>query len=138
MNCLRPFHLQLFKSPVAHPALLHARFLSVSAPTFARHSSQNKYLNINSTSCHHNGNPENNPVSAPSLGSTSSLLSAPFWSCRSTWRRAGLNTLRCLVGCSIGDFSALWMLQSYCPDLGMNTIMLASSKFAASDPIRIG
>ncbi|KAL2811831.1 hypothetical protein BDW59DRAFT_155436 [Aspergillus cavernicola] len=49
-----------------------------------------------------------------------------FWTCRSTWRRAGINTLRCLVGCTVGDFSALWMLQTYFPDLGMGTIMAAS------------
>ncbi|KAL3462267.1 hypothetical protein BJX64DRAFT_259536 [Aspergillus heterothallicus] len=50
----------------------------------------------------------------------------PFWSCRHTWRRAGINTLRCLVGCTVGDFSALWLLQTYAPDLGMGTIMAAS------------
>lgn len=54
-----------------------------------------------------------------------------FWTCRSTWKRAGLNTLRCLVGCSIGDFSVLWMFQTYYLDLGMGTIMAASSKFHA-------
>ncbi|KAJ5085340.1 hypothetical protein N7532_010111 [Penicillium argentinense] len=49
-----------------------------------------------------------------------------FWTHRPAWKRAGLNTLRCLVGCSVGDFSALWMLQSYCPELGMGSIMMAS------------
>ncbi|KAL2840034.1 hypothetical protein BJX68DRAFT_247251 [Aspergillus pseudodeflectus] len=55
-----------------------------------------------------------------------SPFSGPFWSCRHTWRRAGINTLRCLVGCTLGDFSALWMLQTYFPDLGMGTIMATS------------
>ncbi|KAJ5085130.1 hypothetical protein N7532_009901 [Penicillium argentinense] len=54
------------------------------------------------------------------------VLSRAFWSCRSTWRRAGINTLRCLVGCTVGDFSALWTLQSIYPDLGMGNIMMAS------------
>ena len=58
-----------------------------------------------------------------------SVLSSSFWSCRSTWRRARINTLRCLIGCTVGDFSALWTLQSYYPELGMNSIMLASSKY---------
>ncbi|KAE8137285.1 hypothetical protein BDV38DRAFT_283123 [Aspergillus pseudotamarii] len=49
-----------------------------------------------------------------------------FWNCRSTWKRAGINTLRCLVGCTLGDFSALWMLQTYYPALGMGTTMAAS------------
>ncbi|KAL2812940.1 hypothetical protein BJX63DRAFT_233297 [Aspergillus granulosus] len=64
-------------------------------------------------------------VPAPK-GRSVSPWSRPFWSCRHTWRRAGINTLRCLVGCTAGDFSALWMLQTYAPDLGMGTIMAAS------------
>ncbi|KAL5051283.1 hypothetical protein BDW71DRAFT_170724 [Aspergillus fruticulosus] len=56
----------------------------------------------------------------------SSPLTRRFWTCRSTWRRAGINTLRCLVGCTVGDFAALWTLQTYLPELGMGTIMAAS------------
>ncbi|KAL4957556.1 hypothetical protein BDW69DRAFT_156096 [Aspergillus filifer] len=52
-----------------------------------------------------------------------SLWTRPFWTCRSTWKRAGINTLRCLVGCTLGDFLALWVLQTYVPDLGMGAIM---------------
>ncbi|CAG8089757.1 unnamed protein product [Penicillium olsonii] len=55
-----------------------------------------------------------------------STLSLQFWNCKSTWRRAGVNTLRCLVGCTAGDFSALWILQTYYPELGMGTIMAMS------------
>ncbi|KAF7594978.1 hypothetical protein BBP40_007786 [Aspergillus hancockii] len=46
-----------------------------------------------------------------------------FWTDRQTWSRAGVNTLRCLVGCTLGDFSALWMLQSFCPDMAMGAVM---------------
>ncbi|KUM65627.1 hypothetical protein ACN42_g1490 [Penicillium freii] len=53
-------------------------------------------------------------------------LSLPFWTCRSTWKRAGINTLRCLVGCTAGDFSALWILQTYYPEMGMSSIMALS------------
>lgn len=35
-----------------------------------------------------------------------------FWNSRATWRRAAVNTLRCLAGCTLGDFSAMWILQS--------------------------
>ncbi|PGH33749.1 hypothetical protein GX50_03406 [[Emmonsia] crescens] len=49
-----------------------------------------------------------------------------FWTSRPIWRRALLNTLRCLVGCTIGDFSAMWFLQAYYPDLGVGYIMGAS------------
>ncbi|KAM3432431.1 hypothetical protein NHJ13734_006860 [Beauveria thailandica] len=54
---------------------------------------------------------------APSIG---------FWSSRATWHRASLNTLRCLVGCTTGDFSAMWLLQTHYPELGMPTIMAIS------------
>ncbi|TIA11777.1 hypothetical protein D6C80_07233 [Aureobasidium pullulans] len=52
-----------------------------------------------------------------------SLFERAFWTCRGTWKRAGINTFRCLVGCTVGDFSALWALQTYAPELGMGTIM---------------
>ncbi|KAJ6022507.1 uncharacterized protein N7446_012858 [Penicillium canescens] len=57
---------------------------------------------------------------------SSSTLRLPFWTCKSTWRRAGINTLRCLVGCTTGDFAALWVLQTYYPELGMSSIMAMS------------
>lgn len=58
--------------------------------------------------------------------------SVGFWSSRPTWHRASLNTLRCLVGCTTGDFSAMWLLQSYYPELGMPTIMGISSEFVTN------
>ena len=41
-----------------------------------------------------------------------------FWACRATHRRAAVNTLRCLAGCSLGDFSALVYLQTQHPTVG--------------------
>jgi hypothetical protein len=38
-----------------------------------------------------------------------------------------VNTLRCLVGCTLGDFSMMWFLQSQHPGLGLYTIMGFSS-----------
>lgn len=52
----------------------------------------------------------------------------PFWTSSPTWGRASVNTLRCLVGCTLGDFSALWFLQSFYPDMGVGPIMATSSK----------
>lgn len=57
---------------------------------------------------------------------TESALSLIFWRSQSTWRRAGVNTLRCLVGCTLGDFSTMWFLQSQYPVLGTATIMALS------------
>lgn len=33
------------------------------------------------------------------------------WQCRHTWRRASINTLWCLLGCSIGDFGTILFFQ---------------------------
>lgn len=57
-----------------------------------------------------------------------SATSAAFWSSRTTWNRASVNTLRCLVGCTLGDFTAMWLLQAYYPDLSMGVVMPISSK----------
>ena len=33
------------------------------------------------------------------------------WSCRHTWRQSSVNTLWCLLGCSIGDFGTILFFQ---------------------------
>lgn len=33
------------------------------------------------------------------------------WKCNYTWRRASVNTLWCLAGCSIGDFGTIFFFQ---------------------------
>ncbi|KAL2286525.1 hypothetical protein FJTKL_06884 [Diaporthe vaccinii] len=55
-----------------------------------------------------------------------SASSREFWLSRPIWRRAGINTLRCLVGCTLGDFSAMWYLQAFHPDIQMGTVMAIS------------
>ena len=96
------------------PVSLLRRYFASSIPVRACQSNQ-----PSKSSC------QNQKPAAPA--SPPWTFSRAFWACRSTWRRAGINTLRCLIGCTVGDFSALWTLQSYYPELGMNTIMLASS-----------
>ncbi|KAJ5485117.1 hypothetical protein N7539_005105 [Penicillium diatomitis] len=106
---------------LAWPTSLGRRHFTSSLPTRICQSNPQSRSPCSSTS-------DQQATSTSSSASTRSvpIFSRAFWSCRSTWRRAGINTLRCLVGCTIGDFSALWTLQSYYPELGMNTIMLAS------------
>lgn len=58
-----------------------------------------------------------------------SAWSREFWLSQPTWRRAGINTLRCLVGCTLGDFSAMWYLQAFHPDIQMGAVMAISSKY---------
>ncbi|WQF87889.1 hypothetical protein CDEST_12903 [Colletotrichum destructivum] len=54
------------------------------------------------------------------------VLSREFWTSRTTWRRSSVNTLRCLVGCTLGDFSAMWYLQAFHPQMGVETVMAIS------------
>lgn len=58
------------------------------------------------------------------------LFSSGFWSSREVWKRARVNTLRCLVGCTLGDFSTMWFLQTHYPHLGVGLTMGVSSKSA--------
>ncbi|KAF2260549.1 hypothetical protein CC78DRAFT_555519 [Lojkania enalia] len=55
-----------------------------------------------------------------------SYFDAGFWISKLSWKRASVNTFRCLVGCTMGDFSALWTLQAYCPTLGVGAAMAIS------------
>lgn len=71
--------------------------------------------------------PEPEPASILAIPQSLSTLNLPFWTCRETWKRAGINTLRCLVGCTSGDFSSMWVLQTYFPEIGMGVIMAVSS-----------
>ena len=67
------------------------------------------------------------PSAAPSCGGTTpGASSAAFWADAPSWRRAARNTTRCLVGCSVGDLSCLWLLASAAPELGAAPAMAAS------------
>lgn len=50
-----------------------------------------------------------------SSGGTSSI---DFWASKKVWTRSSVNTFRCLVGCTTGDFATMWYLQSAYPELG--------------------
>lgn len=49
------------------------------------------------------------------------------WKDRAVWKRAGFNTLNCLIGCSIGDFLAIIYLQAFYPHIAMGLQMLFST-----------
>src|SRR2546429_668645 len=66
--------------------------------------------------------------SKPTESQPTSLLTLRFWSSPSAWRRAGVNTLRCLIGCSLGDLSTMWYLQAIYPQLDVGFVMALSSK----------
>jgi copper chaperone CopZ len=47
-----------------------------------------------------------------------------FWNDFRVWKRASVNTVNCLIGCSIGDFGMIIFLQAYYPNTSMFTQML--------------
>tara|TARA_B100000941_G_C28460758_1_gene530607 strand:+ start:166 stop:585 length:420 start_codon:yes stop_codon:yes gene_type:complete len=46
------------------------------------------------------------------------------WNCKNTWNRASINTLWCLLGCSIGDFGTILFFQYSEYDLAVQYIMI--------------
>jgi copper chaperone CopZ len=46
-----------------------------------------------------------------------------FWTDKTIWKRAGKNTLNCLIGCSIGDFGMIIFLQTYYHHFNMYLMM---------------
>ena len=42
---------------------------------------------------------------------TDTFSTSISWKCKHTWRRASVNTLWCLLGCSIGDFGTIYFFQ---------------------------
>jgi hypothetical protein len=57
------------------------------------------------------------------------LQNLSFWKCHHTWRRATINTTRCLIGCSLGDLSTMCYLMTYHPEMNAATSMGLSSKW---------
>mgnify|MGYP001150419428 FL=1 len=47
-----------------------------------------------------------------------------MWKCKHTWRKSSINTLWCLIGCSIGDLGAIFYFQNIDHSLTVMTIML--------------
>ncbi|KAF9428566.1 hypothetical protein BGZ94_001911 [Podila epigama] len=54
------------------------------------------------------------------------ISSLQFWSDPTTWKVASVNTFRCLIGCTAGDMSMLFYLQSQHPDMSPGLVMAAA------------
>ncbi|KAI8335312.1 hypothetical protein BC941DRAFT_429979 [Chlamydoabsidia padenii] len=74
------------------------------------------------TSCC-NGNKNQATLIKPSVFTTS------FWNDTQSWQRARINTFRCLIGCTTGDFATMWYLQYHYPTL--SPILVSSAAMAA-------
>ncbi|OAL22049.1 hypothetical protein AYO20_11285 [Fonsecaea nubica] len=58
-----------------------------------------------------------------------------FWTSKAIWTRSAINTFRCLVGCTSGDFSTMWYLQSAYPELdNVATMSVSSESMARNTP----
>lgn len=62
-------------------------------------------------------------ISENETGTSNHNLIPSFWKDSKTWKRASLNTLNCLVGCSIGDFGMIFYLQAFHPGVSMSLQM---------------
>ncbi len=45
------------------------------------------------------------------------------WSCNHTWKKAGVNTFWCLLGCAIGDFATILFFQINAPETNPILVM---------------
>jgi hypothetical protein len=63
-----------------------------------------------------------------------------FWKDSLKWKRASVNTLRCLAGCSIGDLGTLFALQAAGSPLSPHATMIAAmtAGLATSYTIEVG
>ncbi|MEC7858397.1 MAG: DUF4396 domain-containing protein [Bacteroidota bacterium] len=52
------------------------------------------------------------------------MFSSISWNCKSTWKKAKINTLWCLLGCSIGDFGTILFFQYTSYSLPVQQIMI--------------
>jgi len=58
---------------------------------------------------------------------TADQISTGFWQDSSVWQRASFNTLNCLIGCSIGDFTMILFLQRFYPGTSMAIQMILAT-----------
>jgi hypothetical protein len=49
-----------------------------------------------------------------------------FWKSKNTWNKASVNTFWCLLGCSIGDFGALFYFSQYAKETNPILIMVVA------------
>lgn len=64
------------------------------------------------------------PIESCEVGIHNAKEKSTFnWSDFNVWKRAGFNTLNCLIGCSIGDFAMIIFLQHFYPQTPMITQM---------------
>ncbi|KAF9286119.1 hypothetical protein BGZ68_003197 [Mortierella alpina] len=103
-------------NPVSSKTVTKASCCSSSKSSHAATAPSNEHEEPKS--CHsHTAHSQKTTASA--LPITSGL----FWSDPTTWKTASTNTFRCLIGCTAGDMSMLFYLQSFHPTLSPGIAM---------------
>ena len=46
-----------------------------------------------------------------------------MWTCKHTWKKSSINTLWCLIGCSIGDLGTIFYFQNIDHSYSVLTVM---------------
>ncbi|KAG0269090.1 hypothetical protein DFQ27_004849 [Actinomortierella ambigua] len=83
-------------------------------------STKNTSVNTTSTSTSTSSTSSSCHTTKAAKPPTTSLA---FWSDLSSWHVASVNTFRCLVGCTAGDFGMLFYLQSHHPSMAPTVAM---------------
>jgi hypothetical protein len=136
LRCLRPAALRPPPPPprLGRLALAPRWALSMSSCSSPKQSgsaakcSSQGAKDVSSSSCGSSDGTGTSSSACPSAAAAPALVhtSLAFWTERDVWRRAGLNTTRCLIGCSMGDLSMLFLLQAYAPGVGVVAATAAS------------
>ncbi|KAI8594285.1 hypothetical protein EDD21DRAFT_393831 [Dissophora ornata] len=101
-----------------------AKTSSILPQANQQHASASIDDNIEKKACCHSQSATTVAANKTFLSHSSlSITSRLFWSDPTTWRTASTNTFRCLVGCTLGDMSMLFYLQSFHPTLSPGIAM---------------
>ncbi|KAF9162467.1 hypothetical protein DFQ26_003520 [Actinomortierella ambigua] len=120
----------------SHSSTTHATATAVPAAVPGDDQKETEAKSPKKSCCPSTKNTSVNTTSTSTSTSTSSTSSChttkaakppttslAFWSDLSSWHVASVNTFRCLVGCTAGDFGMLFYLQSHHPSMAPTVAM---------------
>ncbi|KAM0704774.1 hypothetical protein Q7P35_007560 [Cladosporium inversicolor] len=102
------------------------RHASILTPITTRHLHRARISSLSTTSLLTSSLPIRRHQATQTSTKPQPLQTLSFWKCRHTWRRAMVNTTRCLIGCSLGDLSTMTYLMTYHPEMNAATSMSLS------------
>ncbi|KAI8973719.1 hypothetical protein BDF20DRAFT_883782 [Mycotypha africana] len=94
---------------LTNPNITSMQYVASCLPVQRYSSSSSSSSSSNNSSCCHSG--KKTQKAEPKL------LDKAFWTDSLAWQRTRVNTLRCLLGCTTGDFAMMWYLQLNYPEV---------------------